>query len=227
MLAKAGTNSYHGSAWEFLRNNALNARDFFAPTVPTQKQNQFGAALGGPILKNKLFVFGSYQGLTNHQQAESRQATVPSAAQRAGDFTGLGTTLVDPADPLTGNPLIDSNGNPCIAGNRIAAGCIGPVATKVLQYIPQSASGHFVSLASSPITENLGVIRVDWNQSDKHHIYGHYYENQNNSSNPFSGGNLAGYIGTDFQCQYEGGCSQRHVQLHADSDQPGNLLSTQ
>lgn len=198
VLAKAGTNSFHGSAWEFLRNNALNARDFFAPTVPTQKQNQFGAALGGPILKNKLFVFGSYQGLTNHQQAESAQATVPSAAQRAGDFTGLSTTLVDPTDPLTGNPLTDSNGNPCVAGNRIATGCISPVATKVLQYIPQSASGHVVSLASSPITENLGVIRVDWNQSDKHHIYGHYYENQNNSSNPFSGGNLAGYIGTDF-----------------------------
>ncbi len=201
VLSKAGTNGFHGAAWEFLRNNDLNARDFFAPSVPAERQNQFGGAAGGAILKNKLFYFGSYQGLTNHQQAESRIATVPTAAERAGDFTALGTTLVDPVNSATGKPMTDINGNPCVTGNMISAGCISPVATKLLQYIPQTSSGQVVSLASSPLTENLGEGRIDWNQSDKHHIFGHYYQDQNNNSDPFGGGNLPGYVSTSFSIQ--------------------------
>ncbi len=143
-------------------------------------------------------MFGSYQGLTNHQQAESHIATVPTAAERAGDFTALGNVLVDPTDPLTGKPLTDSSGRPCVVGNVIAPGCISPVATKLLQYIPQSPTGQVVSLASSPLTENLGEIRIDWSQSDKHHLFGHYYQNQNNNSDPFAGGNLPGYVSTSF-----------------------------
>jgi hypothetical protein len=199
VLSKAGTNSFHGALWEFLRNNNLNARDFFAPRVPSQKQNQFGAAAGGAILKNKLFIFGSYQGLTNRQEAESVQALVPSAAERNGDFTGLRTSLVNPVDAVTGNPLTDAGGAPCVAGNRIAPGCISPVAKNLLQYVPQSASGSVVSLAPNSLTEHLGMLRVDWNQSDRHHVFGHYYENRNNRSNPFAGGgNLAGYVGENF-----------------------------
>jgi carboxypeptidase family protein/TonB-dependent receptor-like protein len=198
VLAKAGTNSFHGAAWEFLRNNDLNARDFFAPSVPVERQNQFGGAAGGPIRKDKLFIFGSYEGLSNHQQAESKVATVPSAAERNGDFTGLGTTLVDPKNALTGLPMTDSNGNPCVTGNVIAPGCISPVATKVLQLIPQSASGQIVSLGSSPLTQNLGEVRVDYDPTDKHRIFGHYYQNQNSNSDPFGGGNLPGYISTSF-----------------------------
>jgi hypothetical protein len=198
VLSKAGTNSFHGAAWEFFRNNVLNARDFFAPSVPTERENQFGGAAGGPILKDKLFVFGSYQGLTNHQQAVSHVATVPSAAERNGDFTSLSTALVDATDPLTGKPLTDANGRPCVAGNVIAAGCISPVATKLLGYIPQSATGQVVSLAANPITENLGEIRVDWSHNDKHHLFGHYYQDQNNNTDPFGGGNLPGYISTSF-----------------------------
>ncbi len=198
VLSKAGTNSFHGAAWEFLRNNDLNARDFFAPSVPTERQNQLGGAAGGPILKNKLFVFGSYQRLINHQQAESRVATVPTAAERNGDFTALGTTLVDPTNSLTGQPLTGSNGSPCVAGNVISPSCLSPVAAKVLQYIPSSASGQVVSLASSPLTENIGEVRVDWNQNDKHHIFGHYYQDQNSNTDPFGGGNLAGYVSTSF-----------------------------
>ncbi len=198
VLSKAGTNDFHGAAWEFLRNNALNARDFFAPSVPAERQNQFGGAAGGPIRKNKLFIFGSYEGLRNHQEAESKVATVPSAAERNGNFTGLGLSLTNPNNPLTGNGMTDSSGRPCVSNNVIAPGCISPVALKLLQYIPQSASGQVVSLGSSPITQNLGEVRVDWNQNDRHHIFGHYYQNENNSTDPFAGGNLPGYINTGF-----------------------------
>ena len=88
VVSKAGTDQFHGAAWEFLRNGDFNAKDYFAPNVPFENQNQFGAAIGGPIIRRKLFFFGSYQGLTNHQEAESVQALVPSAAERNGDFTG-------------------------------------------------------------------------------------------------------------------------------------------
>src|SRR5665213_2626319 len=66
VISKAGTDSFHGAAWEFFRNSYFNAKDYFAPNVPFENQHQFGAALGGPILKQKLFFFASYQGLTDH-----------------------------------------------------------------------------------------------------------------------------------------------------------------
>ena len=91
VLSKAGTNGFHGSAFEFLRNDALNARNFFVDQVSAIKQNQFGAAVGGPLKKDSLFAFGSYQGLRDHRQAETIQALVPSSAERNGDFTSLGT----------------------------------------------------------------------------------------------------------------------------------------
>ena len=87
MVTKAGSNQFHGSAWEFHRNDKLNARNFFAPRKPEQKQNQWGASAGGRIMPNKLFFFGSYQNLTNRAEAVASQATVLTDAQRLGDFT--------------------------------------------------------------------------------------------------------------------------------------------
>jgi len=112
VVSRAGTNEFHGSAWEFLRNDALNARNFFSSRVPAVKQNQFGAAGGGPVIKDKVFVFGSYQGLRDHREASTVLAFVPSAAQRAGNFTGLGTTLTNPVDTLTGVSFTDAGGRP-------------------------------------------------------------------------------------------------------------------
>ncbi len=157
VVSKAGTDQFHGAVWEFLRNNALNAKDYFAPNVPVLKENQFGGAIGGPIIRRKLYFFGSYQGLIIHQQALSTVALVPSAAERSGDFTGSGATLFDPTDPITGLPLTGPNGAPCVAGNVINPGCISPVAVNLLKYVPQSPSGTITSLASSPILSNLGI----------------------------------------------------------------------
>lgn len=197
VVSKAGTNSFHGAVWEFLRNDAFNARDYFSPHVPAEKQNQFGAALGGPILKNKLFFYASYQGLTDHGQAQSTQALLPSAAQRSGNFTGSSKVLVDPKDPLTGLPLTAPGGAPCVVANVINPGCISPVATNLLKFVPQNSSGTLVSLAASPITNNLGNIRVDWHQSEKNLIFGHYYQLDENTAFPFvSGGNIPGYMGS-------------------------------
>jgi Carboxypeptidase regulatory-like domain/TonB-dependent Receptor Plug Domain len=206
VVSRAGTDSFHGAAWEFLRNGDMNAKDYFAPSVPFEVQNQFGAAIGGPIIRRKLFFFASYQGLTNHQEAESVQAVVPSAAQRSGDFTSSSTALVDPTDPISGLPLTDpGTGAACVAGNVISPGCISPVAVNLLKYVPQSPTGTVVALAPSPILDNNGNVRVDWNQSSRNLIYGHYYQDNTSYSTPLAGGNIVGYMGQNYTIKQQDG----------------------
>jgi hypothetical protein len=198
VVSKAGTNDFHGSAWEFLRNDALNARNFFSPRVPALKQNQFGVAAGGPVKRNSVFVFGSWERLRDRREAETVQALVPSAAERAGDFTSLGTPITNPVDP-SGKPFTDASGNPCVSGNRIAPGCISPVATKMLGFVPETPSNEVVSLASSPRDNDVFMIRADWNQSTKNRLSGHFFYSHGTNSNPFSTGNLPGYISESFK----------------------------
>ena len=85
-VMKSGTNGFHGAAFEFTQNDAMNARNFFSPTVPLQRLNQFGGVLGGPIRKNKTFFFLDYQALRNHRTT-FYQNIVPTEAQRNGDLS--------------------------------------------------------------------------------------------------------------------------------------------
>lgn len=101
IITKSGTNSIHGDLFEFVRNGDLNARNFFAPVQDTLKRNQFGGAVGGPILKDKLFFFGTYQGTRIRSAAAGKVTFVPTAAERAGDFSAITTQL---KDPVTGTP---------------------------------------------------------------------------------------------------------------------------
>src|SRR5216117_3137799 len=86
-VTKSGTNEFHGSLFEFVRNYKFNARNFFAPERDSLKRNQYGGTLGGPLMKNKLFFFGGYQGTTLRQDPADQRAFVPSPAMLAGDFT--------------------------------------------------------------------------------------------------------------------------------------------
>lgn len=90
LVTRSGTNQLHGTLWEFLRNDAVDANNYFAQTKEPLKQNQFGATIGAPIRKDKAFVFGFYEGFRN-RQGESALTTVPSVKQRAGDFSELCT----------------------------------------------------------------------------------------------------------------------------------------
>lgn len=195
VVAKSGTNELHGSAWEFLRNSKLNARNFFASRVPSLKQNQFGAAGGGPIRKDRLFFFGAYQGLRDRPEALAVQSTVPSEAQRAGDLRSLKTTLTNPADILTGKPFADANGYPCVEGNVIRPGCISPTAQKLLAYVPQSATGVISVLSPNPRNDDMYMGRIDWNQSARHMLSGNFYLDRNKQSADISGGTIPGYVG--------------------------------
>ena len=191
MVTKAGSNQFHGSAWEFHRNDALNARNYFAPRKSDQTQNQWGASGGGRIVPNKLFFFGSYQKLRNRAEAVGQVATVPTDAQRLGNFTGLATQLRNPTDGLTGQPFRDPSGNLCITAgsNVINPSCISPVAKAYLsQFIPQSATGTVVKLIPSPLDAYNFVTRVDFTMSSKNNLYGHFFkDNYERISSP---GNL-------------------------------------
>jgi hypothetical protein len=205
VVSKAGTNQFHGAAWEFLRNDAFNARNFFSATVPAEKQNQFGGVAGGPIKRDKLFYFGAFQGLIDHPQAVPSEAFVPTAAERSGDFRGLGATLADPTDPLTGKPLTDPAGNLCVANNVIQPGCLSPASQKLLQFVPTSPSGVVTSLGASPSHDYNYLGRVDWNQGPKHTVYGHIYVDRNGYSTPYAGGgDIAGYIAESFTANTTG-----------------------
>jgi hypothetical protein len=88
IITRSGTNRFHGALWEFLRNDAFDATNYFAATTEPLKQNQFGGTIGGPIRKDKTFFFGYYEGFRN-RQGETDSSTVPSVAQRNGDFSAL------------------------------------------------------------------------------------------------------------------------------------------
>lgn len=195
VVSKSGTNQFHGSAWEFLRNDKFNARNFFASRRPARKQNQFGVAAGGPIRKDKVFVFGSYQGLRDRTEAVSLQSTVPTDAQRAGNYIGSGRTLRNPTDIVSGLPLTDAGGAPCVENNVIRSGCISPVARALLPLIPQSPSGRVAVLSPSPQNGGLYMARADWNAGATHNVYGHVFIDDNARVRPaLISGNVPGYL---------------------------------
>ncbi|MEO8682750.1 MAG: carboxypeptidase regulatory-like domain-containing protein, partial [Vicinamibacterales bacterium] len=137
VVTKSGSNQVSGAVWEFNRDDALTARNFFAPTTqpkPVLKQNQFGAAVGGPILKNKLFGFGFYEGYRN-DSGITTNIVVLSEAQRRGDFSATTTPI---RDPLTGLAF---------PGNLIPADRISPAAAKLLADfvpLPNSAGNRYI-----------------------------------------------------------------------------------
>ena len=192
VTSKSGTNTFHGSAWEFLRNTDLNARSFFQPVRPVDIENQFGAAAGGRIKKDRLFGFGYYQGLRVRPQAGSTVALVPTAAQRGGNFTGLSSTLKDPLDALTGKPLTAPSGQPCVAGNIIAPGCLNPAAQTYLNnWVPQSPNGQVLTLVPAPANDYSYMGRIDFIQNSKSTFNGFFYVD--NYSATFANGTIQPY----------------------------------
>lgn len=130
---KSGTNDFRGAAWEFLRNEVLDAKNFFDVERQPFRQNQFGGILGGPIVKNKTFFFGNYEGL-RVRKAITITSALPSDALRMGDFTGLPTIF----DPLTFDP--NTNTSQPFPNNQIPANRISSVSLALLDLIPPATS---------------------------------------------------------------------------------------
>src|SRR5688500_247439 len=133
VLIKSGTNQLHGSAFEYFFNEAMKSRPYFLPAdqgKPQARQNQFGGTLGGPIVRNTLFFFGSYQGTFDKQLAQ-RFGTVPTAAMRRGDFSASPTPIYDPASGAA-----NGTGRTPFAGNQIPSTRFAPISLKLLGLLP-------------------------------------------------------------------------------------------
>jgi hypothetical protein len=124
LTIRSGTNQFSGSVFEYYRDDALNARNFFAATKAPFSSNQFGGTLGGPILRNKAFFFGDYQGL-RQDQGRTFLFTVPTPEMRRGDLGAIRSVIYDPS---TGQPF---------ANNQIPAGRINPISRQVAEIWPQ------------------------------------------------------------------------------------------
>jgi Carboxypeptidase regulatory-like domain len=126
---KSGTNDLHGSVYGFLRNDEFDARNFFDVTKPEFRQSQFGGTAGGPVVKNKVFFFGNYEGL-RLAKSLTRTFLAPTAGLRSGQFT----TLI--RDPNIGLPCAQTDQRGCFPGNVIPDDRISPVAKGLLQFVP-------------------------------------------------------------------------------------------
>jgi hypothetical protein len=165
-VTRAGTNDFHGTAWEYLRNKALNAKSYFAREKPDLKQNQFGFTAGGPVLRNRSFFFGSYQGIRIRETRLFATATPPTAAMRAGNFGGAARR---PIDPLTRQPF--PNG-------VISTARFDPVAVALLERyvpLPNASDGRWVKLVSQPTNGDQYLGRLDHKVSSSNTINFRYF----------------------------------------------------
>ncbi len=176
VLTQSGGNQWHASAWEFLRNNRLDARPFNLTTqsdVPEYRRNQFGALVGGPILKNRLFGFFSYEGLRTRQAAANLTTiSVPDALQRTGNFSEeIATTAI--YDPTVAAGAARSP----FPGNIIPATRINPSVSAAMQVLPlpNQAGGLYANSTEVLVQTNDNYSgRVDYQISDKLHLFTRY-----------------------------------------------------
>ncbi len=170
---KSGGNELHGTLFHFLRNEKLDARNFFSPTKGAYRQNQFGATAGGAIVKNKLFFFGNYEG-NRIRRGLTRNTLLPTANFRNGDFSTLASVV---RDPLTREPF---------PGNRIPASLLSAPSRNLLQYIPSpnNAASTLAYIAGRPLNADQGNGRVDYQITPNDLLYLRYSRNVQEDINP-------------------------------------------
>ncbi|MBI4903021.1 MAG: TonB-dependent receptor [Acidobacteria bacterium] len=166
VITRSGSNALHGSLFEFLRNDALNANTWGALSKPPLRRNQFGGSLGGPIRKDRTFFFASYQGLRQREQQFRNSAIVPTELERRGDFSA---SRIKPNDPLTRQPF---------AGGIIPATRFDPTAKNILdQNIPLAnlpGSFHQV-IQGQPSNSDEFSLKGDHTLGRGHQLTGSYF----------------------------------------------------
>jgi hypothetical protein len=197
-VTRSGTNEIHGDLFEFLRNGDLNGRNFFASRSDSLKRNQFGGTAGLPIIKNKLFAFGGYQGTRTRQDPSDQLAFIPTAQMLQGDLT----TFASAGCQSSGRALTL---RAPFVNNQIAPSQVDPIALKIAAKLPATSDPCGRILFGSVVQQNeyQAVGRTDYQLSDKQTIFARYmatsffqavpYSIQQNLLNTIQGGrdNLA------------------------------------
>ena len=211
IITRSGTNEYHGTAWEFFRNNDMDAKSFFADSVEPLHRNQFGGVFGGPIKKDKTFFFLYYEGVRD-SQGETTRTTVPSDAERTGNFAdqctlnngtfnsqGLCMDNVTGQISQTGqlfNFFVPPNTPPQpLPYNQLPA--INPLSQNLLQYYPLANSGAFTYVGTQMYTTNSDQfgVRVDHYLTDRDMLNFRYSFGQSADTDPLpqGGANVPGF----------------------------------
>ncbi len=177
VATKSGTNQYHGSAFEFVRNDKFDARPFFSSRVNPLKRNQFGGALGGPIQRDKLFFFGNYEGFREAATGNPPVGRAPTPDERSGLFT---TAIVDPLNNRAPFP-----------NRQVPTTRFDPISRRILDLVPlpnnpgdPARNFIFNDVPSGRINRDYAVGRVDWNAGMKDTLYGRYLFNEEKLRNP-------------------------------------------
>jgi Carboxypeptidase regulatory-like domain len=187
IVSKSGTNEIHGDLFEFLRTGVTNARNFFAPKRDNLKRNQFGATAGAPIVKNRLFVFGGYQGTRVRTAPPTSTVFVPTTDTLRGDFSTLESAACGKprslTDPLTGQPF---------PNNFIDPSRFSPQAVAFLKYVPVSSDpcGKLLFGVPNNSGEDQFLTRADLIHNTKHSVYGRYYFTDWRNPGAYDGKNL-------------------------------------
>lgn len=195
VVTKGGTNVWHGDAFEFFRNTVLDARGYFDPTRSTFRQNQFGGTIGGPVEHNKVFFFADYQGTRTTQGVSTGNVSVPTVAERDGQFNDLSGSV---SGPYFASLLTQELGYPVTAGEPYSSvfpnGIIPQSAWSVpgrnlLHYIPSpnvSPSQYSTSAFAQTVRDDKGSIHIDAN-SRFGQISGFYFIDDYDLDNPYPG----------------------------------------
>ncbi|HXG32006.1 MAG TPA: carboxypeptidase-like regulatory domain-containing protein, partial [Bryobacteraceae bacterium] len=198
VATKSGTNELHGVAYHYHDNQHLYARNFFLPANQGKAKsifNIFGGAVGGPVVKDKLFFFFSQETTLERAGISRSNDSVPTQAIRSGDFSGLAVTIYD---PLTGSP--DGRGRSPFPGNRIPAERISPVSKRIqekapLPNLPGTSQGtlnnHFSSATEKLDRKNYDV-KINWNPRPELAVWGKYSRMDGYWNSKFALGEVGG-----------------------------------
>jgi hypothetical protein len=173
-VTKSGTNQFHGDAFEFLRNDLFNARQYYATTNSTLKRHQFGGTLGGPIVHNKLFFFGGYQGTRTRSDPSDNRGFVPTPAMLAGDFTRVTAASCAAGRAITLNERFADGMPTGFVGNRINPALFSAIALNVVGRLPpaQDECG-LVTYGTPNITDEKQIVgKGDWLVNPIHSVMG-------------------------------------------------------
>ena len=207
VVTKSGTNNWHGSGFEFLRNTALDARNFFSPERSFFRQNQLGGTVGGPIKKNQLFFFADYQGTRQSQGVDTGLIPVPSFANRNGDLSDSAASLTGSVGgPYLAGLLSQKLGYPVSTGTPYyTPGCVSNTqcvfpnavipqrvwsdpTNHLMPYIPKPNFGSSTFTTSSQgkiLRDDKGSFRIDANSQRFGALSGYYYIDDYNLDNPY------------------------------------------
>jgi hypothetical protein len=214
VITKSGSNTFHGSVYEYFRNKDLNARGYFDTEKPDFKQNQFGGVLGGAIRKDKTFYFSSYEGRRSRRGITSDPVSVPTLQERQGDFSSgpaFAGVLNDDAVATTLNnrpgcaAAVAANGGAAITtstpyasifpGNIIPSQCFDPTAADLMgQFVPLPNVGAqtFVSSPNAKVRQDQFTLRLDHNLTSQQQLSFYYYGTDGFDGEPFSRFQAAG-----------------------------------